>query len=88
MTIAEELPGVIADITETQDVRPTLLPTARDLYFLNPMAGLLTLYHDVLYWGRMPSPELLGGMLLAAAAIYLAGYALFRRYAAIFPEIV
>ena len=28
---------------------------ARDLYFLNPIAGLLTLYHDVLYWGRMPS---------------------------------
>jgi lipopolysaccharide transport system permease protein len=61
---------------------------ARDLYFLNPIAGLLTLYHDVLYWGRMPSPHLLAGMLLAAAAIYLAGYALFRRYAAIFPEIV
>ncbi len=61
---------------------------ARDLYFLNPIAGLLTLYHDVLYWGRMPSPELLGGMLLAAVTIFLAGYALFRRYAAIFPEIV
>jgi lipopolysaccharide transport system permease protein len=61
---------------------------ARGVYFLNPIAGLLTLYHDVLYWGRMPSPELLGGMLLAAVTIYLAGYALFRRYAAIFPEIV
>jgi homopolymeric O-antigen transport system permease protein len=61
---------------------------ARDLYFLNPIAGLLTMYHDVLYWGRMPSPELLGGMLVAAVTIYLAGYALFRRYAAIFPEIV
>jgi lipopolysaccharide transport system permease protein len=61
---------------------------ARDVYFLNPMAGLLTLYHDVLYWGRMPSLHLLGGMLLAALIIYLAGYALFRRYAAIFPEIV
>jgi hypothetical protein len=36
----------------------------------------------------MPSPHLLAGMLLAAAAINLAGYALFRRYAAIFPEIV
>ena len=45
---------------------------ARDLYFLNPIAGLLTLYHDVLYWGRMPSPELLGGMLLAAVTIFLA----------------
>jgi ABC-type polysaccharide/polyol phosphate export permease len=61
---------------------------ARDAYFLNPIAGLLTLYHDVLYWGRMPSLHLLGGMLLAAVTIYLAGYALFRRYAAIFPEIV
>jgi hypothetical protein len=27
-------------------------------------------------------------MLLAATILYLAGYALFRRYAAIFPEIV
>jgi ABC-type polysaccharide/polyol phosphate export permease len=61
---------------------------AQTLYFLNPIAGLLTLYHDVLYWGRMPSLHLLGGMLLAAATVYLAGYALFRRYAAIFPEIV
>ena len=61
---------------------------AQGVYFLNPIAGLLTLYHDVLYWGRMPSLHLLGGMLLAAVTIYLAGYALFRRYAAIFPEIV
>ena len=36
----------------------------------------------------MPSLHLLGGMLLTAATTYLAGYALFRRYAAIFPEIV
>ena len=61
---------------------------ARGLYFLNPIAGLLTLYHEVLYWGRMPSFALLGGMLVAAFAFYLLGYALFRRYAVIFPEIV
>jgi ABC-type polysaccharide/polyol phosphate export permease len=61
---------------------------ARTLYFLNPIAGLLTLYQDVLYWGRMPSPSLLGGMLVAAVAFYLVGYAIFRRYAAVFPEIV
>jgi hypothetical protein len=36
----------------------------------------------------MPSFHLLGGMLLAAFIVYLAGYAIFRRYAAIFPEIV
>jgi ABC-type polysaccharide/polyol phosphate export permease len=61
---------------------------ARGFYFLNPIAGLLTLYHEVFYWGRMPSFHLLGGMLLAAFIVYLAGYAIFRRYAAIFPEIV
>jgi lipopolysaccharide transport system permease protein len=61
---------------------------ARGLYFLNPIAGLLTLYHEVFYWGRMPSVHLLAGMLLAATVIYLVGYAIFRRYAAIFPEIV
>jgi hypothetical protein len=27
-------------------------------------------------------------MLLAAVAFYLVGYAIFRRYAAVFPEIV
>ena len=61
---------------------------ARVIYFLNPMAGLLTLYQDVLYWGRMPSLALLGGMVVATLGIYVIGYAIFRRYAAIFPEIV
>src|SRR5688572_26331326 len=61
---------------------------ARAFYFLNPMAGLLTLYQDVLYWGRMPSLALLGGVIVATLGIYVIGYAIFRRYAAIFPEIV
>jgi lipopolysaccharide transport system permease protein len=61
---------------------------ARGLYFLNPFAGLLTLYHEVFYWGRMPPFDLLGGMLLGSFVFYLVGYAIFRRYAAIFPEIV
>jgi ABC-type polysaccharide/polyol phosphate export permease len=61
---------------------------ARGFYLLNPIAGLLTLYQEVLYWGRLPSFALLGGMLAAAFGFYLAGYAIFRRYAAIFPEIV
>ncbi|CAN5864239.1 ABC transporter permease [soil metagenome] len=67
----------------------TMVPeAARGLYFLNPIAGLLTLYHEVFYWGRMPSFHLLGGMLVAACTVYLVGYAIFRRYASIFPEIV
>ena len=61
---------------------------ARGLFFLNPVAGLLTLYHEVLYQGVMPSLQDLGLMTLAAFAFYLVGYAIFRRYAAVFPEIV
>jgi lipopolysaccharide transport system permease protein len=61
---------------------------ARQLYFLNPVAGLLTLYHQILYAGQMPSLSLLYGMVVAAAAIYAIGYAIFNRYASVFAEIV
>lgn len=67
----------------------TMVPEAgRDLYFLNPIAGLLTLYHDVLYLGQMPPFALLLGMSVVALAVYSIGYAIFNRYAAVFAEIV
>jgi lipopolysaccharide transport system permease protein len=61
---------------------------ARPLYFLNPIAGLLTLYHEILYAGRMPSFTLLFGMMAAALLVYLIGYAVFNRYSSVFSEIV
>jgi lipopolysaccharide transport system permease protein len=61
---------------------------AQPYYFLNPIAGLLTLYHNVVYAGQMPPLHLLVGMLAAAVGIYALGYAIFNRYAAVFPEIV
>jgi ABC-type polysaccharide/polyol phosphate export permease len=60
---------------------------ARSIYFLNPIAGLLTLYHETLYAGHMPSPTLLVGMLAGAVLVYLLGYGIFSRYASVFPEI-
>jgi ABC-type polysaccharide/polyol phosphate export permease len=60
---------------------------AQPYYFLNPIAGLLTLYHDVVYAGQMPPLHLLVGMLAVAVGIYALGYAIFNRYAAVFPEI-
>jgi homopolymeric O-antigen transport system permease protein len=66
----------------------TMVPDAlRPLYFANPIAGLLTLYHTVLYEGRFPSRALLGGMAAASAVIFLAGYALFNRYKNVFAEL-
>ena len=61
---------------------------ARVLYFCNPLAGLLSLYHEILYAGHIPSPTLLFGMIAAALLIYLTGYGIFNRYASVFPEIV
>jgi lipopolysaccharide transport system permease protein len=62
--------------------------SVRTLYFLNPMAGLLTLYHDVVYAGHWPSPLLLAGTGLQAAIVFALGYAVFHRYASVFAEVV
>ena len=67
----------------------SLVPeAAQALYFLNPIAGLLTLYHDILYAGQTPSLSALLGMSAAAFLVYITGYAIFNRYASVFPEIV
>jgi ABC-type polysaccharide/polyol phosphate export permease len=66
-----------------------MVPDAfRSLYFLNPLAGLLTLYHDVVYAGQWPSTLLFAGTAAQAALCYFVGYAVFNRYAAVFPEVV
>ncbi len=66
-----------------------LVPDAmRPLYMLNPVAGLLTLYHALLYEGRFPPPGLLAGMIAGSLAICAAGYAIFRRYARVYAEVV
>jgi ABC-type polysaccharide/polyol phosphate export permease len=61
---------------------------ARMLYFLNPVAGLLTLYQEVVYAGHWPSGALLAGTSVQAALVYAFGYAVFHRYASVFAEVV
>lgn len=63
-------------------------PGVRQLYFLNPIAGLLTLYQEVLYEGRFPSPTLLGGVTAAVVILFLCGYAIFNRYKTVLAEIL
>jgi ABC-type polysaccharide/polyol phosphate export permease len=66
-----------------------LVPEAmRTAYFLNPFAGLLTLFQTVLYEGRFPTLELLGGTAAAAVILCLAGYAIFARYQRHFAELL
>jgi ABC-type polysaccharide/polyol phosphate export permease len=60
----------------------------RTVYLLNPLASLIKLFHDALYWGKMPDLTVL--LLLAGVALLvgLVGYAVFNRRKREFAEIV
>jgi len=60
----------------------------RPLFFLNPVAGLLTLYQTVLYEGRLPHITLLAGTTIFALLICSAGYVILGRYRAVIAETV
>jgi ABC-type polysaccharide/polyol phosphate export permease len=60
----------------------------RPFYFMNPMAGILTLFQQVLYGGEWPGARLLLGAGAGAVLLALAGYASFHRSKAVFAELV
>lgn len=67
----------------------TMVPeAARSLYLLNPIAALITLYHTVLYEGRIPPASLLVGTAAATTLILVGGYWVFHRVRAVLPEVV
>jgi len=52
---------------------------ARLVYHLNPVVGLLRLYHVVFYEGGWPSGSLLAGVAATAVVTCAAGHAIFKR---------
>src|SRR5687768_10572733 len=58
------------------------------IYLLNPVAALLTLYHEILYEGRFPAFALLMGTVASAIIACVIGVILFRRQRALFAEII
>lgn len=67
----------------------TMVPEwLRPLFLANPVAQLITLYHQVLYEGRFPDVELLATASIFAAVLLGAGFAVFNRYKGVFAEIV
>jgi lipopolysaccharide transport system permease protein len=72
---------------------PVIYPVAmvparwRTLYFLNPMAGLIESYRDVLLGGRLPGPYFLGAAVVSGAVL-LAGYGFFRRSEGRFADLI
>lgn len=59
----------------------------RIFYHLNPIVGLLRLFHIVLYEGAWPSTSLLLGVGASALGTCLIGYGIFKRFKDICTEI-
>jgi ABC-type polysaccharide/polyol phosphate export permease len=62
-------------------------PAAQPYYRLNPVVGLLELFHRVLYDGVFPDATLLAAVAAAAGALCFIGYRIFRRYREVCVEI-
>ncbi len=56
------------------------------VYYLNPMAALVTLYRQVLYYGQPPDSRLLAYAAISAALMFGIGYAVFLRLEPEFAE--
>jgi|MudIll2142460700_1097286.scaffolds.fasta_scaffold21512_1 lipopolysaccharide transport system permease protein len=66
----------------------TMVPEKlRPFYFLNPMAGILEAYRDVLLNGRLPGMYLIPSTAVALV-IFLGGYWFFKRVEYLFADIV
>jgi lipopolysaccharide transport system permease protein len=59
----------------------------RTLYFLNPMAGIITAYRDILLEGKLPGDYLLFSTLVTII-LFICGYWFFKRVEFTFADIV
>ncbi|MCK4785368.1 MAG: ABC transporter permease [Desulfobacteraceae bacterium] len=59
----------------------------QSLYFLNPMAGILEAYRDVLIRGSLPGQYLIYSA-IEATLIFLIGYWFFKRVEPVFADII
>ncbi len=61
-------------------------PLRQILQVANPMAGLVALYQDVFYFGRLPDLSLLGLLAVEALVVLLIGLVIFRRLSPYFVD--
>lgn len=66
----------------------TMIPdNLRPFYFLNPMAGIITAYRDILINGQMPGTYMIPSTLVTIALFFI-GYLFFKRVEFRFADIV
>jgi lipopolysaccharide transport system permease protein len=69
------------------DIQSTVLPAHRRILYLNPMAGLIKIYRDVLIYGLWPDWIYLLKVLLAGLILLWFSLALVRRFDHLYPRI-
>jgi lipopolysaccharide transport system permease protein len=59
----------------------------QNLYFLNPMAGIIAAYRDVLIYNRLPGDYLVAAAIVSTVTLLL-GYWFFKRVEYQFADII
>ena len=62
------------------------LDVQRVMYILNPMASLINMYRDILYWGYRTDPDFFWRTSLTALSVLGIGYWVFVKYSGRFGE--
>jgi lipopolysaccharide transport system permease protein len=70
----------------TYTVAGVELPVGRLMYILNPMASLINMYRDILYWGYRTDPDFFWRTSLTALGVLAIGYWVFTRHSGDFGE--
>jgi lipopolysaccharide transport system permease protein len=69
------------------DIESVVLPEHRGILYLNPMAGLIDAYRDILIQGQWPDWAYLMKVFLASLLLLAASTALVRRFDHIYPRV-
>ena len=76
----------VALLPETIVLGGFTVPLQRLVYILNPMASLIAIYRDLLYWGYRTDIDFFIRTALTAIAVFAFGYWFFLRYSDRFGE--
>jgi len=76
----------VALLPETISVGSFTVPLQRMVYILNPVASLIAIYRDLLYWGYRTDIDFFVRTALTAIAVFAFGYWFFLRYSDQFGE--
>ncbi len=73
-------------LPETLSTGSLTVPLQRMVYILNPLASLIAIYRDLLYWGYRTDVDFFVRTAITAVAVFAFGYWFFLRYSDRFGE--